>query len=240
MAIIILNAFELYRPNRKKIFYSLVTCEHDFHQGNVIRAARKYDVKNGCGEKICSYCSALKKKEKFSFLGKKHTLESKLKISKAHKGSKLSEEHKKKISDSSKGNKNHFFNKTHSQQTKIKIGFKNKGKLSKEKNPNWNPDRTWDVRRKERKLPENFQWTKSVLKRDNYTCQICNKRKWTSLISHHLDGYGWCKEKRYNTENGVCLCKECHKNFHSIFGYKNNTIQQFIQFYMFHNLIINK
>ena len=50
------------------------------------------------------------------------------------------------------------------------------------------------------------------------------------MNSHHLDGYDWCKERRIDINNGVCLCENCHKEFHKIYGYGNNTKEQYIEF----------
>lgn len=51
------------------------------------------------------------------------------------------------------------------------------------------------------------------------------------LTAHHLDGYSWCKEKRLDINNGITLCKECHEDFHIIYGTKNNTKEQFFEYY---------
>jgi group I intron endonuclease len=53
--------------------------------------------------------------------------ETKRKLSKAHKGKKLSEEHKKKIGDSVSGEKNGFYGKHHTEETRKKIVEVNKG-----------------------------------------------------------------------------------------------------------------
>ena len=66
----------------------------------------------------------------------------------------------------------------------------------------------------------------NVFKRDNYTCRCCGKDTHNN-VSHHLDGYNWCIEKRLDVDNGVTLCESCHKEFHSIYGYGNNTKEQF-------------
>lgn len=52
-------------------------------------------------------------------------------------------------------------------------------------------------------------------------------KKSGELVVHHLDGYAWCKEKRTNVYNGITLCENCHLNFHSQYGYGNNTREQF-------------
>ena len=54
-------------------------------------------------------------------LGRKHTPETRLKFSKIHKGKKLTQEHREKMSLARLGEKNHFFGKHHSEEAKRKI-----------------------------------------------------------------------------------------------------------------------
>lgn len=77
--------------------------------------------------------------------------------------------------------------------------------------------------------PENRQFIRAVMDRDDYTCQICGTRG-GDLAVHHLNGYNWDLENRYNTNNGVTLCEDCHKGFHGKYGYGNNTIEQFNEY----------
>lgn len=101
--------------------------------------------------------------------------------------------------------------------------------FSGENNNLWNKD----LSDKERQIRnKNFRhidgysdFIKQVLFLSNYTCFICGNKN--DLEVHHLDGYEWCKEKRTDISNGICLCKKCHQIFHSIYGYKKNTRQQF-------------
>ena len=104
----------------------------------------------------------------------------------------------------------------------------NKIFLGGENNVRWNPNKTQEERENGRKYPEYIEFIKKVLKRDNYTCQCCGDNNTKLDIEvHHLDGYDWCKQKRTDETNGITLCKSCHKNFHSIYGYGNNTKEQF-------------
>ncbi|WP_455793600.1 HNH endonuclease [Clostridium butyricum] len=98
--------------------------------------------------------------------------------------------------------------------------------ISGEKHFNWNFDLTEEERNQKRKYSEYTEFVKKVLKRDNYTCKCCDKHTNNAEV-HHLDGYDWCKQKRTDETNGITLCKTCHKNFHTIYGYGNNTREQF-------------
>lgn len=94
----------------------------------------------------------------------------------------------------------------------------------------WNADLTKEEREIERNYPEYTQFIKDVYKRDNYTCQCCGKIGQGNLNVHHLDGYNWCKEKRTDMNNGITLCKNCHKSFHKLYGKGDNTKEQFEKF----------
>jgi hypothetical protein len=96
----------------------------------------------------------------------------------------------------------------------------------KENHPNWNPNKTDEERLKERKFTEYHDWRKQVFENDLYTCQCCDEIG-HDLNAHHLDGWNWCIEKRLDISNGITLCKDCHNEFHLIFGKGKNTEEQF-------------
>ncbi len=54
------------------------------------------------------------------------------------------------------------------------------------------------------------EWRSKVFERDNWTCQTCNKRG-IPLEPHHIKGWTKYPELRYEVENGVSLCIECHR-----------------------------
>ena len=92
--------------------------------------------------------------------------------------------------------------------------------------PRYKPDKTDEERLIDRSYPEYKEFVKYVMARDKYMCQCCRKQS-GELDVHHLDGYDWCKDKRTDVNNGITLCRNCHYNFHSIYGFGNNTKQQF-------------
>ena len=80
--------------------------------------------------------------------------------------------------------------------------------------------------RQRRVDPRNVEWRKAVYDRDGYSCQACGDGKGGNLVAHHKDAWRSSKEKRFDIGNGVTCCEKCHKEFHSIFGYGDNTEEQ--------------
>ena len=207
-----------------------------------------------------------------NWLGRKHTEETKAKISESHKGMAVSEEAKKKISEANKGNK-YCLGKHLSEETKRKIGEANKGnigywkgkprseelrqklievntgrkasketkeKMSKtakrngnkppvmkgEDNPRWKGGVT-SLTHSIRTNYKYRQWVSDVFTRDDFTCNICGIRG-SYLHAHHIKSFSsiiQCYEittleealecsELWNINNGITLCKDCHKKIH--------------------------
>lgn len=101
-----------------------------------------------------------------------------------------------------------------------------------ENNHNYNPNKTDEERLLKRYVLGKHTidgFRKAVYKRDEYTCQLCGQVG-GSLNAHHLDGWNWAKDKRFDVDNGVTLCEGCHISFHSMYGKGYNTKEQFKEF----------
>ena len=57
---------------------------------------------------------------------------------------------------------------------------------------------------------EYVQWRKVVFSRDDYTCQICYLRS-GRLEAHHIKPFATHPELRLEIDNGITLCKSCHR-----------------------------
>ena len=97
--------------------------------------------------------------------------------------------------------------------------------------PLYNPEISEEKRQKRKakeRTSKDVRWRRNILIKYNFTCQICGKNQ-GKLVAHHLDGYLKYPDKRLDLDNGVCLCRECHIDFHKKF--KNDTTKkQFLQY----------
>ena len=102
--------------------------------------------------------------------------------------------------------------------------------LRGEKHPRWRKDLTDEERILNRNTPQNREFREAVYKRDNYICQCCGYDKGKCLNAHHKNSWNTHKDLRYDINNGTTLCDKCHRLFHKIYGYNDNTETQFGEF----------
>ena len=100
--------------------------------------------------------------------------------------------------------------------------------MKKEKNPNWRGGITTESELV-RKSNEYLQWRRSVFERDNYTCQKYGT--WGGqLVVHHINNFAERADLRLAIDNGITLSKKAHQEFHRMYGIKNNTREQLMEF----------
>jgi len=144
--------------------------------------------------------------------GVKMTVEQKEKLSAIKIGTHRSEAVKRKISNTTK-------KVWHNTERNIPRGIKHhnwKGGISKEN----------DIIRHS---IEGNLWRNSVFAKDGYICQKYGI-KVGKLEAHHILNFSSHKELRFAIDNGITLSKEAHKEFHKIYGKKNNTKEQLDEF----------
>jgi hypothetical protein len=115
------------------------------YKKNISEGMKAYHAENPMSEEERKRRSILYSGENAPMYGKKHTQEALDKMSKAHKGIPLSEEHKKALSLASRGKRsgenNGFYGKNHSDETREKISEASRNtvkKLRESNKPHWN------------------------------------------------------------------------------------------------------
>jgi len=120
-----------------------------------------------------------KRKSSISHMGILHTAETKEKLRQINLNK--SEEWRRKMSESQKGEKGH----------------------------NWQGGKT-SINKGIRKSVDYKLWKEAVFKRDDFTCQECHVRGGI-LHSHHIKPFSLFPELRFDISNGQTLCKKCHE-----------------------------
>ena len=145
---------------------------------------------------------------------------------------------KKGIIPWNKGKTGVYSNKTLQKMADKKIGKKNPHTIEQNrkigdsqrgsKSHNWKGG-IYKTNNDIRRSPEYKFWNKQCLLRDNFTCQKTGISG-GKLIVHHINNFSDFPELRFDIENGITLSLESHKEFHKIYGRKNNTREQLDEF----------
>jgi len=119
-------------------------------------------------------------------------------------GRKHSQESKDKMSASHSGEKHFFFGKKHKEETKLKMSLSKIGKYDGDKNPMWNGGSSLQ------KYPSiwvNREFKKSLKERDGFKCQNPDCKENSKKITlHHID-----YNKTNNEPNNlITLCHACN------------------------------
>ncbi len=126
---------------------------------------------------------------------------------------KVSEQTRRKLSLVRLGNQNARGSKR-SDDFKRAVGDRHRG----EKNHKWKGG----VSRNKQGNVEYRKWRSMLFERDNWTCQTCRLRG-CYLEAHHIKSWANYPGLRYDIDNGVTLCVDCHKLTDNYKG-KNNGI----------------
>ena len=153
------------------------------------------------------------------------------------KNNKFSDVTRKKMSDAKKRNPpNNLFKKGHkpycamkgkhlSDSAKKMISDKKRGNCNKnqwgENNPFWKGGTTPENKRIRNTIDFRL-WREAVFARDNWTCQKYGIRGGV-LHPHHIQNFADHPELRFAIDNGITLSEKAHKEFHKIYGARNNT-----------------
>lgn len=150
---------------------------------------RKIGLANKGHKHTSEFCELQRKKAlgNFNMLGKRHTKET-----------------RKKISDSKRGK----------PRVISSAGMKSfRAKMTRENHPNWKGGSDTDNRLL-RKTCDFQKWRELVFQRDNHTCIICGERG-GELNPHHILPFAEYPQYRFDVDNGMTPCREHHYNLHT-------------------------
>jgi len=139
------------------------------------------------------------------------------------KGKKHTQQYKDKMSKLLSGKGNPRYGKAVSEETREKISRSVYDYNRKAGNGETSENR------KLRSSKKFSIWRRHVFKKDNWTCQKCGKRG-GRLHPHHIYNFADYADLRFEIDNGITLCKKCHRSFHKIYGKRNTTRVQLERF----------
>lgn len=175
---------------------------------------------------VQKHSEATKDKMRKSHIGKKHSKKTREKISESNKGKIISKETREKLRKVLSGRKNPI-----SEATIKKISEAKKGKPqpwnSGKNHHNWKGGITSE----NNKIKSSIEWRlwrEAVFARDKWTCQKCERKN--NFNPHHIKNFSQYHKLRFEVDNGVTLCSDCHKEFHRIYGRQNNNKKQLKEF----------
>ena len=62
-------------------------------------------------------------------------------------------------------------------------------------------------------------WRDTIYKRDYWHCQLCGKHcEKENIIAHHKKSFSDYPELRFDVNNGITLCRNCHAKIHNYNG----------------------
>lgn len=210
-AIIQMKIFKLTEEHRKKI--------SEANKGQIPWIKGKHHTEE-VRKKLSESHKGLRPWRKGIKLSEEH----KIKLSKINKGRKFPKEHGEKISKAKKGQKY----PPRSEETKRKMSESKKGEKCR-----WWKGGITPINAAIRSSLEYRLWREAVFKRDNWTCIWCGARsgngKTIILNVDHIKAFAYFPELRFAIDNGRTLCVSCHKKTDTYAGkiskkiiYENN------------------
>ena len=169
------------------------------------------------------HSQATRRKISHSLMGHKLSEHTKHQLLKANLGIPRSEETKLKISRSMKGVNTWMTGKKHTDATRLKLSYLNKG----DKTNFWRGGvavKNQSLRHNIMATTEYTLWRESVFKRDDFTCQICEVRG-LKINADHIEAFAMLLRKHgitdvqtalvctdlWDIKNGRTLCVGCHR-----------------------------
>ena len=130
------------------------------------------------------------------------------------KGTKMSEESRRKMSEAAKRRPSNRLGKKHTPETRKKISQVTKERTARGESHYAYTHGKHQRDRCDRRTTEYKEWRDAVYERDKYTCQSCGDNRGGNLQAHHIKSFAGHPELRFVVSNGTTLCRECHERLH--------------------------
>lgn len=130
------------------------------------------------------------------------------------KGKTHTPEAKALMSEARKGKPNGRLGKRHTLEARKKMSTAGRKRaLRGPQNPNYRDGKVAE-RRGQRFSAEYKQWRYDVFSRDGFACWTCGDNRGGNLRAHHILPFALYPHARFDTNNGIALCKDCHDRYH--------------------------
>ena len=84
------------------------------------------------------------------------------------------------------------------------------------------------AKKQDRSSPRYVAWMGAVQERDKKTCQWPNCGSKDDIEVHHIKRFAEQKHLRYDTANGICLCKKHHKSINGKESYFEQKLYEIV------------
>lgn len=107
---------------------------------------------------------------------------------------------------------NGWLGRKHSDKSRKKIGEVQRGRKQKAETIEKRRQKHLGQRRKETRHASRkyWEWRDAVKERDGWKCQHCRCEDKKKLHAHHIESWGKNPDLRFDINNGMTLCKNCH------------------------------
>jgi 5-methylcytosine-specific restriction endonuclease McrA len=130
------------------------------------------------------------------------------------KGSKMSAESRRKMSEAAKRRPSNRIGKKHSEETRARISAITRERTARGEAHYAYRNGAFQRNLSLRRQPEYLVWRKAVFERDRYRCLDCGDDRGGNLRAHHEKPMGEFPELAYDVDNGTTLCHTCHELRH--------------------------
>jgi len=77
--------------------------------------------------------------------------------------------------------------------------------------------------------PAYKDWRKRIYKRDKFKCQMPRCKSKFRLQAHHIRKWSSASALRYDVDNGITLCRECHDGINGFESHYESVFSEIVR-----------